>query len=164
MYLTISLLVRKNQAKLIAHYLLLQTFRSYREMFEEQKATIEQRFRGLLEESIQDAVFLSSRNSELMQENQAHKQGETKIKGDWSQICWEISLRVMQYWWFNPLTLRVAKTGLVIMELFYLPKHFLEIIWRRNVKQKPNNNSPSNILWIFAVFFFNSTKVADDTF
>ena len=37
---------------------------------------------------------------------------------------------------FNPLTLRVAKTGLTIWEIFYLWKHFLEIIWRRNVDQK----------------------------
>ena len=50
------------------------------------------------------------------------------------------------------LTLRAAKTGLAILEMFYLQKHFLENIWRRNVDQKSNNNSPSNILLTFALF------------
>lgn len=44
-------------------------------MFEEQKNVIEQRYRTLLEDAVQDAVFLSTRNNELMQENQALKQG-----------------------------------------------------------------------------------------
>ncbi|XP_002734593.1 uncharacterized protein LOC100366509, partial [Saccoglossus kowalevskii] len=57
-----------------------QTFRNYREVFEEQKAALEQRYRSLLEESIQDAVFLSTRNSELMQENQALKQEIAELK------------------------------------------------------------------------------------
>ena len=52
-----------------------QTFRNYREVFEDQKSAIEQRYRALLEEAIQDAVFLSTRNQELMHENQALKQG-----------------------------------------------------------------------------------------
>ncbi|KAK3724935.1 hypothetical protein QZH41_017145, partial [Actinostola sp. cb2023] len=51
-----------------------QTFRNYREVFEEQKAGIEQRYRSLLEEAIQDAVFLSTRNQELMQESQSLQQ------------------------------------------------------------------------------------------
>jgi hypothetical protein len=45
-------------------------------MFEEQKAAIEQRYRSLLEDSIQDAVFLSTRNNELVQENQELKQSK----------------------------------------------------------------------------------------
>ncbi len=52
-----------------------QTFRQYREMFEEQKGVIEQRYRSLLEDSIQDAVYLSTRNTELMDENASLKQG-----------------------------------------------------------------------------------------
>ena len=43
-------------------------------MFEEQKAAIEQRFRNLLEDAVQDAVFLSSRNNELVDENQELRQ------------------------------------------------------------------------------------------
>ena len=43
-------------------------------MFEEQKAAIDSRYRQLLEESIQDAVYLSSRNSDISQENQLLKQ------------------------------------------------------------------------------------------
>ena len=56
--------------------LVLQTFRNYREMFEQQKAVLEQRYRLLLEDSIQDAVFLSTRNNELTDENQRLKQGQ----------------------------------------------------------------------------------------
>ncbi len=54
---------------------IFQTFRQYREMFEEQKGVIEQRYRSLLEDSIQDAVYLSTRNTELMDENASLKQG-----------------------------------------------------------------------------------------
>ncbi|GFO11596.1 kinesin-like protein [Plakobranchus ocellatus] len=61
----------------LQHY---QTFRAYREMFEEQKAAIDARYRQLLEESIQDAVYLSSRNSDLTQENQMLKQQIAEMK------------------------------------------------------------------------------------
>ena len=40
-----------------------------------QKAVLEQRYRGLMEDSIQDAIYLSTRNNELMQENQVLRQG-----------------------------------------------------------------------------------------
>ena len=30
--------------------------------------------------------------------------------------------------WVNPLTLKMTKTGLMIWEIFYLQKHFLENI------------------------------------
>lgn len=53
-----------------------QTFRNYRTVFEEQKSAIEQRYRSLLEEAIQDAVFLSATNQDLMFENQQLKQGK----------------------------------------------------------------------------------------
>ena len=52
----------------------------------------------------------------------------------------------------NPFTLRTAKRGLTILEIFYLQKHFLENIWRKNVDQKSENNSRSNILLTFAWF------------
>ena len=52
----------------------------------------------------------------------------------------------------NPLTLRPAKTGLTNLEIYYLQRHFMENKWRRNVYQKPNYNSPSNILWTFSLF------------
>ncbi|XP_076468028.1 kinesin-like protein KIF3A isoform X2 [Babylonia areolata] len=61
----------------LQHY---QTFRSYREMFEEQKAAIDQRYRKLLEDCIQDAVFLSSRNSDLTDENQSLKRQIGELK------------------------------------------------------------------------------------
>ena len=53
---------------------------------------------------------------------------------------------------FNPFTLRATKTGLAILKIVCLQKYFLENIWRRNVDQMPYNNSPSNILWILALF------------
>ena len=58
----------------------IKTFRHYREAFEEQKAMLEQRYRALLEDSIQDAVYLSSRNQELVDENQTLKQGNRTSK------------------------------------------------------------------------------------
>lgn len=56
---------------------MFQTFRNYREMFEEQKVVLEQRYRQLLEDSIQDAIFLSSRNNELKEESQILHQGKS---------------------------------------------------------------------------------------
>ena len=43
---------------------------------------LEQRYRTLLEDAIQDAVFLSARNSELEQENQAVRQGKSLLTED----------------------------------------------------------------------------------
>ena len=67
--------MRHNILIMFFFYNFVQTFRNYREVFEDQKAAIEQRYRTLLEEAIQDAVFLSTRNQELMHENQVLKQG-----------------------------------------------------------------------------------------
>ena len=47
----------------------LQTFRNYREVFEKQKVAMESRYRELLDDAIQDAIFLSTRNNELMDES-----------------------------------------------------------------------------------------------
>ena len=57
-----------------------QTFRSYREMFEEQKVAMDQRYRQLLEDAIQDAVFLSSRNNELQDESKSLRQHIAEMK------------------------------------------------------------------------------------
>lgn len=57
-----------------------QTFRNYRTVFEEQKSAMEQRYRTLLEEAIQDAVFLSATNQDLMYENQHLKQDTAELK------------------------------------------------------------------------------------
>ena len=51
-------------------------FRTYREAFESQKLTIEQRFRGLLEEAIQDAIFLATKNAQLVDENRRLNEGK----------------------------------------------------------------------------------------
>ena len=73
-------------------------------------------------------------------------------------ICWCICsicafLSILNSGWvFNPFTLRAAKTCLTILMIFFKQKHFLENNWRRNYNRKPNNNSPSNILWNFASF------------
>ena len=60
-----------NFCTFIVYVSYLQTFRQYREVFEQQKAVLEQRYRGLLEDAIQDAIFLSTRNNELLMENQS---------------------------------------------------------------------------------------------
>ena len=52
---------------------------------------------------------------------------------------------------FNVFTLRVVKTGLMILEIFHSQSHFLENSWRRNVDHRPNNNSPSTVLWTIAL-------------
>ena len=50
-------------------------FRAYRESYEEQKVVLEQRFRGLLEESLEDAIYLAAVNSELKLQVQDLRQG-----------------------------------------------------------------------------------------
>ena len=57
----------------------VQVFRAYREYFDEQKLVIEQRFRQLLEEAIQDAVYLSVENTQLKASSWDIQQGAVKI-------------------------------------------------------------------------------------
>ena len=75
-----------------------------------------------------------------------HAKVKLHIKG----FCLKSALLSMPK--INPLTLKPAKSGLTNLEIYYLRKHFPENKWRRNVHQKPNYNSPSNILWTFALF------------
>ena len=63
-----------------------QTFRNYREVFEEQRASLEQRYRALLEDAIQDAIFLSSRNQELIDDNQNLRQEIADLRDKLSMI------------------------------------------------------------------------------
>ena len=72
----------------------------------------------------------------------------------WFLVCNLSSLHVTfsNFMHINPFALRAAKRGLTILEIFSLQKHFFENIWRRNVDQKINNNSPWNILPTFALF------------
>ncbi|XP_015205309.2 golgin subfamily A member 6-like protein 9 [Lepisosteus oculatus] len=56
----------------------LQVFRAFREVFEDQVETLEKRYRGLLLEVIQDAVYLSTRNQELEAENKQLEQALAK--------------------------------------------------------------------------------------
>lgn len=68
-------IICENLSQVSVFLLPSQTFRNYREVFEEQKVALEQRYRSLLEDAVQDAIFLSSRNSDLELENQGLKQG-----------------------------------------------------------------------------------------
>jgi len=63
-----------------------QTFGQYREMFEGQKAVLEQRYRTLLEDAVNDAIFLSTRNNELAEENHAAKQEIAELKDSLSKV------------------------------------------------------------------------------
>ena len=54
-------------------------FKAYRKHYEEQKLVIEQRFRGLLEESIQDAIYLAAMNSQLKSQIQKMRQGKALL-------------------------------------------------------------------------------------
>ncbi|XP_058852730.1 uncharacterized protein LOC131699620 [Acipenser ruthenus] len=47
----------------------LQVFRAFREVFEEQKDALDRRYRTVLREAIQDAIYLSARNQQLEAEN-----------------------------------------------------------------------------------------------
>nr|XP_023689667.1 kinesin-like protein KIF14 isoform X1 [Paramormyrops kingsleyae] len=47
----------------------LQVFRVYRQVFEEQKEMLEDRYRSLLQDAIQDAVYLSAKNRQLQAES-----------------------------------------------------------------------------------------------
>ena len=59
--------------------IILQVFRAYRESYEEQKVALEQRFRGLLEESLEDAIYLAAVKSELKLQVQDLRQGKIAI-------------------------------------------------------------------------------------
>lgn len=63
--------------------MVLQVFKAYRESYEEQKMAMEKRFRSLLEELLEDAIYLSAANSQLKLQIQDLKQGtEKKISSD----------------------------------------------------------------------------------
>ncbi|RXM94183.1 hypothetical protein EOD39_18272 [Acipenser ruthenus] len=46
-----------------------EVFRAFREVFEEQKDALDRRYRTVLREAIQDAIYLSARNQQLEAEN-----------------------------------------------------------------------------------------------
>ncbi len=75
----------------------LQVFRAYRECFEEQKLVMEQQFRQLLEESVQDAIHLSAENSRLKISAQSTEQGMCSYK---LNVCIYIVtvFSIMQKW------------------------------------------------------------------
>ena len=53
----------------------------------------------------------------------------------------------------NPLTLRAAKRGLTILEIFHLQTHFLENIWRRSqAKQELSFKYFVNFCFIQKIF------------
>jgi hypothetical protein len=128
------------------YFLYFKTFRNYRTVFEEQKSAIEQRYRSLLEEAIQDAVFLSATNQDLMFENQQLKQGNqltyvfcTCIKSDMFLVILTSSFNTV---WFqsqiyqhiivyhvNFLQLKI----LLRSELLLFPSCFVSIaFWPQN--------------------------------
>ena len=75
-----------------------------------------------------------------------------------NKVVQVLMIMCMEHYWppkwgfLNPFTPKAAKTGLPILEIFCLERYFLENSWSRNVEQMPYNNSPSNILWILALF------------
>ena len=75
-----ELLKRQKEELEIQQLQHLQTFRVYREIFENQRAALEQRYRSLLEDSIGNAVFLSSTYQELVVENHLLKQELDEMK------------------------------------------------------------------------------------
>ena len=77
-------------------------FRAYRESYDEQKVALEQRFRGLLEESLEDAIYLAAVKSELKLQVQDLKQGKITIiyndnnVGHWIVYCYFTEVAVLK--------------------------------------------------------------------
>ena len=59
---------------------MIQVFRQYREVFDQQKVSLEQKYVHLVNSSVQDAIFLSTRNEQVTRENQALKQEIAELK------------------------------------------------------------------------------------
>jgi enamine deaminase RidA (YjgF/YER057c/UK114 family) len=55
----------------------LQSFREFRAVYEQQRSVLEQRYRALVEDAVQDAIFLASRNDTLQHDNDSLRQRES---------------------------------------------------------------------------------------
>ena len=53
----------------------MQTFRLYRAAVDEQKSLLKAQYTKLLEDCVRDAVYLSDRNQELLDDNEKLKAG-----------------------------------------------------------------------------------------
>ena len=60
-----------------------------------------------------------------------------------------MNTNVTGFRWFSKIC--VIMLALTMLEIYYLQTFFLESIWSRNGDQMPYTNSPSNILWTFAL-------------
>lgn len=66
----------------------LQVFRVFRQVSEEQRKMSEGRYRGVLLEAVQDAVYLSAQNQQLQADNKQLRKGQWRLLNLYQTTCY----------------------------------------------------------------------------